>query len=224
MAELRINADRVSAKDSVPFECAGCAECCRHVRESVPLESLDIFRLARHLRETGADVNCTDDVIVRYGEPVLLHECGFFVVMLKTTGENNACIFLENNRCTIHAANPRACRIYPFIAEPKEDGGFGYLVTRERTHHFDGPSIRVKSWMKQHFSQEDREFLSLDYGSARDIARSLRRIPEERRTEAVFHFLRYKYSDFNLDKPFLPQYQRNLKRLLCVLAQMADHV
>ena len=35
----------------------------------------------------------------------------------------SACIFLdENNRCKIHSVNPRACRTYPFIAAPLDEG------------------------------------------------------------------------------------------------------
>ncbi|MFR1480858.1 MAG: YkgJ family cysteine cluster protein [Hydrogeniiclostridium mannosilyticum] len=35
------------------------------------------------------------------------------VFMLKTVGADDACIFLKDNRCTIHSVHPRACRTYP---------------------------------------------------------------------------------------------------------------
>lgn len=220
MSDYMPNASAVSPSERVRFRCTGCGECCRHVHESVPLESLDLFRLALHLRNTGESITCIDDVVGKYADPVLLDECGYFVFMLKTTGSDDSCVFLKDNRCSIHAAKPRACRIYPFVAEPKEKGGFGYLVSRERAHHFTGASVKVKSWMNQYFTQEEREFLRADFDAAKSIARLLRRIPESRRSGAALHFLWYKYCAFDLEKPFLKQFHRNTQELLRVLSMM----
>mgnify|MGYP004444352353 FL=1 len=106
-----LNTHRISPKEHVPFRCTGCGECCRHVHQSIPLESLDVYHIARYLREHDSESFCTDDFIGQYAELVLLDTCGFFILMLRTTGPDDACIFLRDNRCTIHAAKPRACRI-----------------------------------------------------------------------------------------------------------------
>ena len=220
MSDYMPNSSAVSPSDRVRFRCTGCGECCRHVHESVPLESLDLFRLALYLRNTDESITCIDDVVGKYADPVLLDECGYFVYMLKTIGADDACVFLKDNRCAIHAAKPCACRMYPFVAEPKENGGFGYLVSKERTRHFTGPSIKVKSWMSQYFTLADRDFLRADFGAAKSIVRLLRRIPKSRRSGAALHFLWYKYCAFDLDKPFLEQFLRNTQELLQVLSMM----
>lgn len=93
---------RVSPKEHIPFKCVCCGECCRHVRLSVPLESLDVYRMAKHLRDAGQDVASMDDFLERYAEPALLDECGYFVYFLKTEGDDDACIFLKDSRCTVH--------------------------------------------------------------------------------------------------------------------------
>ncbi len=209
----------IAPKDHIRFKCIGCSACCRNVYQSVPLEMLDAFRIAKHLRDKGENIQTMDDFWERYGEPALLDECGYFVYFLKTKGEDNACVFLEENRCSIHAVNPRACRLYPFVADP-ETGQ--YLVTREREHHFKGPSVKVKTWMKQRYSPEDREFVKLDYGAARDIARLLREIPEQDKARAIMLFQLYKYSAYDLGKPFLPQFQGNQEKLLYSLRQLAS--
>lgn len=205
---------RVSPKEHIPFKCVCCGECCRHVRLSVPLESLDVYRMAKHLRDAGQDVASMDDFLERYAEPALLDECGYFVYFLKTEGDDDSCIFLQDSRCTVHAANPRACRTYPFTSDP-ESGQ--YLLTREKEHHFSGPKVQVKSWMKKRFTEEERAYVQMDYGAAKEIAGLLRSIPEVRRTQAAFLFLRYKYSEFDLDKPFLEQFRRNQERLFYAL-------
>lgn len=212
---------QLSSKERVPFKCIGCGECCRHVRQSVPVESLDAFRLTKLLKATNADINCIDDFLERYTEMALMDECGYFMFMLRVTEPDDACVFLKDNRCTVHDANPRACRIYPFVAGPDERGGFEYLVSKEKTHHFKGPTVQVKSWMKKHFSFEDRDFVQMDYGSAKKIAWLMRRVPEERQRQAVLLFWRYKYSDFDLEQPFLEQYQHNMQALIQALAKLS---
>lgn len=220
--EVLSTTHRISPRERVPFHCACCGECCRHVRQSVPLESPDVFRLTRLLREKDKGIICMDDFIARYTELALLDECGYFMLMLKVTGVDDACIFLKENRCMVHAAKPRTCRIYPFVAGIGDDGQPEYLVSREKEHHFKGTVVHIKTWMKRRFTEEDKAFLRMDLSSARDIARLMRRIPEFHRQQAMLLFWRYKYSDFDLDQPFLKQYAKNLQQLKAALSLLAE--
>ncbi len=222
MEEVLSTMHRVSLHNRIPFHCTCCGECCRHVRQSVPVESLDAFRLARFLRETDEEIICIDDFIERYTELALMDECGYFMLMLKVAGADDACIFLKENRCAVHAAKPRTCRIYPFVAGIGADGRPEYSVSREKTHHFKGSTVHVKTWMKRRFTEEDQTFLQMDLGSALDIARLMRRVPETHRTQAMLLFWRYKYSDFDLDQPFLDQYAKNLLKLKAALSMLAS--
>lgn len=221
MNEMLPNTKKVSPREQIHFKCIGCGQCCRNVYQQVPVEPLDAFRIAKYLRSQGENIICTDDFLARYAEPVLLDECGYFVYFLRTKGEDHACIFLENNRCRIHAANPRACRTYPFIAGFDDNGGIEYLVSYERTHHFKGPMVHPKTWMKTRFTQADQDFLKADYGVAKEIAMLLRRVPEMERTRAVMFFLMCKYSNFDLDKPFQTQFERNQQKLLTILRNLS---
>jgi len=212
----------ITPSSRVRFRCQGCGKCCLRVKEGVPVDSQDVFRMTKYLRDHGEDILCTDDFLARYAEPVLLDECGYFVYMLKTVGEENACIFLKDNRCTIHDENPRACRLYPFVVNPDPRGLHSYLLSREYPHHFTGPVVQTKSWMKKRFPKEDRLFLQTDFGGAKTLADLLRKIPERNRTQAVMHFLRLKYSEYDLYQPFLDQYRRNQDKLIAILNRMAE--
>ena len=224
MNDSVINAERVSTSDRVPFKCTGCGKCCKHVRQSVPVESLDMYRIAKHLRSIGLQFDGIEELINRFMELALLDECGYFVLMLKVAGPKDACIFLtDDNRCSIHEANPRACRMYPFVADPSEGDGFRYLVSREYLHHFKGPGVHVRNWLKRYFIVEDREFLRADMGAAREIAALLRQIPETEKATALLHFMRCKYTEYDLDRPFMEQYLRNNEKLLTILRRMADN-
>lgn len=212
----------VTLSEKFPFRCRQCGACCRHVKESVPLESLDAFRIARFLRDKGENVERLDDVLALYAEPVLLHKCGYFAFMLKTVGPKDACIFLKDNKCTIHLAKPRACRTYPISIGPDGHGSYEQYLSMEQLHHFDGPQMSVKKWIQKRCSRQDYDFWDIDFGSVKEIAKLLKKMPKSRMSRAFFLFLRYKYSDFNLDKPFIEQYKENNQMLLEALRKMAQ--
>lgn len=158
MDDRQLNVKPVSPSQQVDFRCIRCGACCRHLREGVPLNTLDAFRLAKHLRAQGEKIDCLDSVFARFAEPVPLHESGYFVYMLKTAGPDDACIFLQNNRCTIQPAKPSACRLYPFAVEPRGDGLYTYLLSMEKPHHFKGGQVQARRWMNQNFSKEADRF------------------------------------------------------------------
>lgn len=222
MSEMLPNTKIVSPKEQVHFKCVGCGQCCKNVYQQVPIEPLDAYRMAKYLRSRGENITCIDDFLERYAEAALLDECGYFFFFLKSKGDDHACIFLENNRCKIHAANPRACRTYPFLAGIDDNGEVEYLVSYERIHHFKGPVVTPKNWMKTRFTKEDQDFLKADYGAAREIAILLRKVPESEKTRAVMYFLMCKYSDYDLGKPFQPQFERNQMKLLGFLRNITE--
>ena len=216
------NAVRVTPSTKIRFKCTGCGDCCRHVKETVPVDSQDAFYLTKYLRDLGMDIYCVDQFLEQYAEPALLDECGFFMYFLKSVGEDNACVFLKDNRCYVQEVKPLACKLYPFMVDPNESGNFRYLYSSERTHHFRGPAVETRSWMKKNFPQESRAFMQAEYTQAGPIAAQLRNIPEHRKTEALLHFHRLRYSELDLDKPFLEQFQRNQEKLIAILSRMAD--
>ncbi len=67
-------------------------------------------------------VSSTDDVLLQYCEPTPLTDEGYPIYTLKTVGAEASCVFLQGNYCSIYAARPRTCRLYPFSAGPGERG------------------------------------------------------------------------------------------------------
>ena len=224
MEDELFNTIRVAPSTKIRFKCTGCGACCRHVKEGVPVNSLDVFYLTKHLRDIGLDIGCTDEFLAQFATVALLDDCGYFVYFLESVGEDDSCIFLNENRCSVQAAKPMACRLYPFMVEPNESGVFRYLYSREREHHFCGPVVETRSWMKKYFQQEARAFMQADFADTVPIARLLRSIPEHRKKKALFHFHRLRYSEFDLDRPFLEQFQQNQRRLLAILGRMAEEM
>lgn len=97
---------------------------------------------------------------------------------------------------------------------------FNYYLSIEKPHHFAGRKFKVRDWMKRYFTQEDQTFLNTDLSKLSEIAELLRQIPAVRKPEALLYFLKFKYTDFDLDQPFQKQYENNNKKLIASLEAM----
>lgn len=221
MKEFLMKMVPVELSDQFPFQCKRCGACCRYVKQSVPLEPLDVFRLAKYLKKQRKGCFSMDEVLFQYAEPVLLHESGYMVFMLKTIGSEDACIFLQDNQCGIHEVNPRACRTYPLSVGPDMHGGSEQYLSMEQPGHFRGTIHSVKKWVQKYCSDEEWKFWNLDMESVKELAQLLEAIPECEKSRALLLFIMYRYSDFDLEQPFFPQFERNHQKLLHALRNMA---
>lgn len=195
MEQSKTLAVSVSAKELVTYQCSHCGHFCRHIEGCVMVESLDAYRIAKYLRGQHCGIRSTDDVLLQYCEPIPLTDEGYPIYTLKTVGAEASCVFLQGNQCSIYASRPRTCRLYPFSAEPGERGrDFEYYLCFDDNQQY-------------HFNNNGSKLM--------------RRIPEELRRTTVFKILFYHYSNFDLDQPFLPQYEQNNRSLLRELRQLA---
>jgi len=87
---------QMKPRDTFRFKCQGCGNCCRHVANSVMVESLDLHRIAEHLQMDHVEVvdRYMEVSAVAWGVPILL---------TKTVGPDDACIFLKDDRCSIYS-------------------------------------------------------------------------------------------------------------------------
>lgn len=220
MKEFLSKMASVAPSNKFTFRCRQCGACCRHVKESVPLEPIDAFRLAKYLRDRGENVTCIDDVMVKYAIPVLLHESGFTIFMLQTTGPDDTCIFLNGNHCTIHEVNPKACRTYPVSVGPDGHGSYEYFLSMEQPHHYKGSQTTVKRWIHDRCSQQDWNAWETDFNSVAEIACLLKQIPQDNLKRAMMLFLWYRYSNYDLDKSFIKQFKHNNRELVTALKKL----
>ena len=213
---------KVKLSTRINYHCTLCGDCCRHIENSVILESNDAFRLARFFRETGQPAQSVKEVIEAYTDPIpLSEETPYPLFPLKAVGPDQSCIFLKDNRCTVQAAKPKTCRLYPFSVEYDPDAGkFLYYICREKPHHFTGGVTQVNDWMHENFTKEDREYTKLDFEMSKQLGLLLRRIGHLDPKRVMTAVIYYKFFKLDPDAPFLPQYQQNNKRLLRALEEM----
>ena len=125
----------VRTQDVINFHCRQCGRCCRHVKDSVMVTPLDAFRLAKFLNNKGHRYADILELYTLFCEPIVLTEEGYSIFVLKTKGPEDACIFLEGDRCTVYGAHPYTCRLYPFTVEYGHNGrDFAYFLCTELPH------------------------------------------------------------------------------------------
>ena len=88
------------------FHCDQCGDCCRN-REDILLTPFDLFRIAGHLGIAPGEV------VKNHCETYIGSSSHFPVVRLLPVGEEKACPFLKENRCSIHASKPTVCALFP---------------------------------------------------------------------------------------------------------------
>lgn len=204
MYELK-NTKEVQLSDRVRFRCMRCATCCRHIQSTVMIEVKDAFYLAKYLGITAAEF------YDRYTEMLLLEDTGFPVFLLKAVGKDNSCVFLKGNRCSVQDVKPRTCKLYPFWVFPDDNGGFVYNYSTERRHHPKGSLIRVKDWMNDYLSKEDKEYLLEEARSVKEIAAPYKILYHNLKDQdgILRKVLLYRYFMYDTTEPFMPQFCRN---------------
>ncbi len=209
--EFNQNFTYLSPEERVRFHCIRCGDCCRHNKDVVALESYDAFQIAKCLNLEIANV------FEEYCELVWLEDTGIPLFILKTVDPDESCIFLKDNCCTVQAAKPKTCRLYPFSVEPKlpDASDFYWLLCNERKWHFKGDLIKTKTWMQKNFPNNERMIQKEECRFIQNIAPLIWKLKTNEVVweQAIEQYLMYQYFFFDPHADFLTQ-QRNNNRIL----------
>jgi uncharacterized protein len=116
------------------YQCNACSRCCHN--KAIRVGPYEILRLARRLGMT------TTEFIAQHTEAG--------GTMLRMRDENNrACIFLNQQGCSVHPDRPLACRLYPLARWVDADGheSFGHLTPHPKTEGVYGASATVGDYL-----------------------------------------------------------------------------
>ncbi len=211
----------VSSRQAIRFSCSGCAACCKNVKDSIALEPLDAFRIIQHKRKSGC-TDIPDDILWEIAELKDLSR-GFPVFILRTVNDSGVCTLLKDDRCTIYPARPRACRLYPFTAEPLfSEQRIKWFLCTEQPHHFCGNAITARDWQKKNLSAEDAEYLFEECKVLPELGKLLRKIHEGNLLKAEQLIVVYRYFAYDFTQPFLPQFKDNMLFLKSLLGKLIE--
>ena len=211
------NMHSVQREELIDFRCVRCGACCKHIRLCVLLSSYDVFVLAKYfMSAVGAD-NAIAHVCENYTDTVMLTEL-YPILTLRTQGEEDACIFLSENQCSVHAARPRVCRLYPLAAEPVfEDTMFQYHLCTDQPHHFKDGMIRVKEWVRNNFRTKEQATVIQELKHTVMIHKALEKASPDSINRMLPVMIYYLYFNYDLYKPFFEQYERNCAWVMALL-------
>lgn len=219
MCEIK-NSKEVNLSDRIRFRCQRCAACCQHVEGSVGIEIKDAFYLAKHFNIQ------VSEFYDKYTRMFSFEDTGFPIFMLETVGKDKACTFLMGKKCTVQPVKPRTCKMYPFWICPDGKGGFQYNLSTEQRHHPKGSLVRVKDWMRDNLSEEDKEFLTEEARTLRKIGPLFNLLYKrlDCRDVLLNKILMIRHFMYETDKPFYEQFCRNNRILEDELQKMADNL
>jgi len=132
-------------------DCVGCSKCCYEMVDTIILDPLDIFRLTRTL-------NTNFDALISSEKIELNIVDGIVLPNLKLQKDKGHCAFLnEVGRCSVHAARPGFCRMFP-LGRYYTDRSFCYILqTKEcpkaRT------KIKVSRWLDTALLPQNQKFV-----------------------------------------------------------------
>ena len=95
---------------------------------------------------------------------------------------------------------------------------FAYYQCIDRhASHFMGGKVEIGDWMYRNFTKDARSFVEMEASVLPDVAELLKKLGPDGRRQFLFCLLYYRYYNYDLDQPFLPQYQENQRQLIAAL-------
>ena len=119
-------------------DCEGCSACCQGMGDSILLDPMDLWRLQLGKKENF------DTLLANYLELNVVD--GMVLPNLKMAGEEEACPFLKDGRCSIHGYRPGICRLFP-LGRIYEENGFKYFIQVYECKKQERGKVKIKKWL-----------------------------------------------------------------------------
>ena len=202
------------------FHCDQCGDCCRH-RKDIILTPFDLNRIARHFGTTPKAI------VDRYCIVYIGDSSRFPVVLLKPEGKDEACPFLKENRCSIHASKPTVCALFPLgrvmqygALKGDQEQKLFYILQdtdcglRDQTH-------TVEEWLGA-FELEGSEAWFLEWtdilGKLVTLIHQLEEMLSDKLMQMILNIaLTEIYMHYDQGVDFMQQFRGNSRKLLGVL-------
>ncbi len=210
---------RLAAEEPFDFVCAGCGDCCRNRRDLV-LSGYDLYRIARRL---GLPPRLTADAFCKqeFAPQTLLP-----AVVLRPNARTGNCPFFEADACTIHAARPLACALYPlgqaidpataameyYVQLPLCGARVSTQEQRTLQNYLDDAAITARAGIDARWAVVCTQLSDkLRQAGGRENPRYL---PAARRIARALYF------DYSIQDDFYPQFNANTQALWPLLDKM----
>ena len=211
--------NQIGLEEEFEFSCDQCGKCCKN-QEDLMMSPCDIYRMAKSLDIT------MEEWIDLYGRIHVGTDSRLPIVRIKLIGEENRCPFLKKNLCSIQDSKPDVCAIFPLGRGRKfERDSKGSLLPSEVLYCHSGcdcgkggKKYKVREWLDQ-FGLRDREesFLAWNQFIA-ETTPKMQAVEKNAAEDYEFRIvlnmvIRLLYVDYDTEKDFMQQFQKNMKKL-----------
>lgn len=205
------------------FHCDQCGECCIH-RSDILLSPYDVYRIAKEL-------NCLPSEVARnYGDVYIGPDSRVPLIRIQPRGSIERCPFMLNHKCSIHAAKPTVCALYPIgrMIGPDPKVPCSEDASPKIQYIFQEPDCgdksethTVREWLNGFGIPVDdpifvcwqNHFLKISM-ECRDAEKRLSKIKMEALWNLIFNL---SYLNYNTEKPFEPQLEENMHLLAAAM-------
>ena len=195
----------LSPSDTFQFTCRECGECCRNRSTPIMLSGLDIYRIAQGLRIDPYEV------LARYTTGHLGETSHAPVVVLRERLDGS-CSLLRTGKCTVHEFKPIACAVHP-IGRVIDLASKKSIYIRQSggcSGESGGRTWTLNEWLDAWGLKElDEPSLAwnLMAGGVAMVMHDIKTSKIDRDT--IWMLYQQMYSEFDTDKEFIPQVERN---------------
>ena len=216
---------KIGLDDTFSFGCTMCGKCCIN-REDILLNPKDVYNIASKLGITPTDV------LKEYCEAYIGTDSRMPIVRLQPRGIVKRCPFLKELKCSIHEAKPTVCATFPIgrclVNDTDKPEGFKpediiYILTDPKCGD-NSEKHTVREWLEGFNIPLDDEFFikwqETVLGTS-DVLRKLEKSTEPNTMQTIWDIaLLMLYVDYNTKEEFMPQFERNRKKLSVQLGEL----
>ncbi len=221
----------VGLNDSFHFHCMQCGGCCRH-QKSILLSPMDIYKMSGYLGLTPPEF-FSSYCISYIGDQSKLP-----VVRLATVGPDEHCPLLQNCKCSVHAAKPATCAMYPMgrymdvhIDDPLDKDPCSYgtkYILQPFTCNDRSETFTVREWLTANNVEiEDDAYLHWNIAVLKlgRLARRAEKALEKNTMTTIWKSLgTILYLNYDNGFDLLPQLKQNIKMCYALFEQMEPFI
>lgn len=168
--------------------CQGCHKCCTGMGQSIVLDPYDIWRIKTELNQTF-------EMLIGAGRIELNIVDGLILPNLRMA-DGDRCSFLdENGRCSIHAARPGICRLFP-LGRVYDGTGFDYFMQKDECVKENRVKVKVKKWIDTEHIAENQKFISAWHYFIRDIGELMQGYRRDGQGDRLHEIAMYVLNEF----------------------------
>ena len=170
-------------------DCKDCHKCCGGMGTSIVIDPYDVWRLKKEL-------NLGFENLLQKSYIELNMVDGLILPNLKMN-EKDTCSFLdENGRCSIHAARPGICRIFP-LGRVYDENGFKYFVQKGQcAKERSLAKTKVKKWIDTEDITINQKYILKWHNLIRVVGDKMIELKQSGRGEMINEIAMYILNEF----------------------------